>query len=275
MQTFCGVFMRADGAAPGLGGMLAALPARAADAHSAWTDGAAALGWRGPAGPGGDAAPALPLVDPATGLALTAGASRRPGRPVRRARRSRPQRADLSDAALVLRAWRRWGRECPRRLLGDYAFALWDRRGRTLFCARDAAGAQPFYYSLTPRLLAFASTIDAVLAAPGVSAALDEAAVVTWLTRIDPLPPPYTLFRAVRRLPPGHALAVEGGTVRTVRWWRPRRSADGRTRFPPDGGDAAHPGAGGVAERDDQGVPAPPGAFRIGDYPFRPARRSM
>ena len=222
IQMFCGVVMRANGAAPGLGGMLAALPRRRADAHSAWTDGAAALGWRGPAGPGGYAAPAMPLVEPAAGLALTAGA-RLDDRDALCDRLDvpRPQRADLADAALVLRAWRRWGRECPHHLLGDYAFALWDQPGRALFCARDAAGAQPFYYSLTPRLLAFASTVDAVLAAPGVSDALDEAAVVTWLTRMEPLPPPHTFFRAVRRLPPGHALAVEGGAVRTVRWWRP------------------------------------------------------
>ena len=127
-----------------------------------------------------------------------------------------------TDCELVARAWARWGAACPERLLGEYAFALWDKRARTLFCARNAAGVQPFYWASTPRLLAFASTIDGVLAAPGVSDALDEAAVVTHLMRLDPhLPPPHTFFRAVRRLPPGHALTVEGATVRTVRWWRP------------------------------------------------------
>ena len=129
--------------------------------------------------------------------------------------------AGPTDCELVARAWARWGRDCPRRLLGEYAFALWDQRARTLFCARDAAGVQPLYYALTPRLFAFASTMDAVLAAPGVSDALDEAAVVTHLTRGGSLPPAHTFFGAVRRLPPGHALAFEGDAPRLLRWWRP------------------------------------------------------
>ena len=132
-----------------------------------------------------------------------------------------PSPAGPTDGGLVAAAWARWGRDCPRRLLGEYAFAVWDERARTFFCARDAAGVQPFYYAATPRLFAFASAIDGVLAAPGVSDALDEAAVVTHLTRQGPLPPPHTFFRAVRRLPPGHSLTVEDGAARTVRWWRP------------------------------------------------------
>jgi asparagine synthase (glutamine-hydrolysing) len=49
------------------------------------------------------------------------------------------------DAALVLAAYEAWGEDCARRLLGDFAFAVWDGRRRTVFCARDVMGVKPFY----------------------------------------------------------------------------------------------------------------------------------
>ena len=85
----------------------------------------------------------------------------------------------LADAELILRAWLRWGRDCPRHLLGDYAFALWDMRHRTLFCARDHVGARPFYYALPGEGIVFASAVEAVLAVPGVSHGLEEAVVAS------------------------------------------------------------------------------------------------
>ncbi|MFN3629892.1 MAG: asparagine synthase-related protein [Casimicrobiaceae bacterium] len=76
----------------------------------------------------------------------------------------------VSDAALLAHGWRRWGRALPERLLGDYAFALWDRRDRTLFCARDPVGARPFYYTWQRDFLAIASDDEALIRLPGVSA---------------------------------------------------------------------------------------------------------
>ena len=76
----------------------------------------------------------------------------------------------VSDAALLAHGWRRWGRALPERLLGDYAFALWDRRDQTLFCARDPVGARPFYYTWQRDFLAIASDDEALIQLPGVSA---------------------------------------------------------------------------------------------------------
>ena len=138
------------------------------------------------------------------------------------------ERGTLADSDLVLRAWLRWGQDCPRHLLGDYAFALWDARRRTLFCARDHIGARPFYYALPGEGIVFASAVDAVLAVPGVSHALDEAVVASHLTR-GPIDDTRTFFAAVRKLPPGHALCVEWtpqGRRRTriVRHWHPEQA---------------------------------------------------
>ena len=138
------------------------------------------------------------------------------------------ERGTLADAELILRAWLRWGQDCPRHLFGDYAFALWDMRHRTLFCARDHIGARPFYYALPGEGIVFASVIEAVLAVPGISHALDEAEVASHLAR-GPIDDSRTFFAAVRKLPPGHALCVEWtprGSRRTriVRWWCPEQT---------------------------------------------------
>ena len=144
-----------------------------------------------------------------------------------------PERAGLADAELILRAFMRWGRDCPHHLLGDYAFAVRDRRRRTLFCARDHIGARPFYYALTTRRFVFASAVEAVLAAPDVSDALDERVVATHLTVQTLRSGARTFFAAVRKLPPGHTLTIEAGRpengsggprVRIEQYWHPEQA---------------------------------------------------
>ena len=139
---------------------------------------------------------------------------------------SGPTGAALSDRALILRAWMRWGRECPNHLFGDYAFAVWDARTRRLFCARDHIGCRPFYYALTSDRFIFASTVEAVLAAPGVSDALDERMVASHLSQIAVFDDAHTFFRMVRKLPPGHSLTVDTAAFSPVhmeRYWHPER----------------------------------------------------
>ena len=139
---------------------------------------------------------------------------------------SGPTGAALSDRALILRAYMRWGRECPNHLLGDYAFAVYDARTRSLFCARDHIGCRPFYYALTSECFIFSSTVAPVLAAPGVSDALDERMVRSYLSRVCVRDASRTFFRAVRKLPPGHSLTVDtaaSSPVRLERYWHPER----------------------------------------------------
>ena len=231
MAAVCGVLGFHEGQLDGLSAMLAALPECGGDA-ARWTGGEVGFGCRDVAAPGQGRAESSLRFDREAGLAVAADA-RLDDRDalcdalgVRRA-----ERAALPDGDLILRAWRRWGRRCPDHLLGDYAFAVWDAGRRTLFCARDHAGAKPLYYSLTARSFVFASTVEAVLAAPGVSGALDETTVAESLTRIRLFTTTRTFFRAVRKAPPGHALTVEDASpglaprVRVERYWRPEELA--------------------------------------------------
>jgi len=76
---------------------------------------------------------------------------------------------DETDPELVLQIYLLHRERTPERLLGDFAFAIWDSIDEQLFCARDHVGARPFYYVLTNDLFALASEDDALLALPGVS----------------------------------------------------------------------------------------------------------
>ena len=221
MTAICGFQARdVGGGADGLDAMLAALVDYGADATT-WTEDGVGFGVRTAAT---EETPPEPRVwvarDAGLALAVDARFDDRDtlcdalGVPP-------PERAAARDGDLLLRAYARWGRDCPHHLLGDYAFAVWDARRRVLFCARDHIGVRPFYYAVTPGGFLFASAVEAVLAAPGVSDALDETVVATFLTDPHTFSRTRTFFEAVRKLPPGHTLTVAGGDVRTEQYWRP------------------------------------------------------
>jgi asparagine synthase (glutamine-hydrolysing) len=127
-------------------------------------------------------------------------------------------RRSVGDGALILAAYERWGRSCAERLIGDFAFAIWDARRRELFCARDVMGVKPFYFVNQGSRFAFASEAKALLALPGVSRALDEEQIALFLGwRHDDREK--TMYRAIRRLPAAHVLMADRRGVATSRYW--------------------------------------------------------
>ena len=227
MHAICGLLLREADAAHGLHAMLAALAPYGTDAAE-WAEGSVGIGARA-ARIEGDATGLALRCDRDAGLTVAADA-RLDDRDALCAALGIPhtERAALADGDLILRAYLRWGAECPRHLLGDYAFAVWDARTRTLFCARDHIGARPFYYAETAQGFVFASAVEGVLAAPGVSDALDETTVATSLTGMFLFTTTRTFFQAVRKLPPGHTLTVKAGAVRLERHWRPEAAPNAR-----------------------------------------------
>lgn len=127
-------------------------------------------------------------------------------------------RKGSSDAALILSAYACWGLEAPRRLLGDFAFAVWDSRKRRLFAARDAMGMRAFYFREEPHRLLLATEIKQILALPDVPAEIQNAAVGSYLAgSFEPLDE--TFYEGIRQLPPAYALLAEEGRVRLWRYW--------------------------------------------------------
>ena len=128
-----------------------------------------------------------------------------------------------SDTEVILAAYAKWGHDCVTRFHGMFAFAIWDQREKVLFAARDRMGVKPFYYSESPDGFAFASRPRALLALqPNLSRDLDEQAVRLYLEG-GYVPAPYSIFRAIRKLPPAHWLVFRGGRLQVERYWDFRR----------------------------------------------------
>lgn len=132
----------------------------------------------------------------------------------------------VSDAELILRAYERWGDACPSKLLGDFAFVVWDARARRLFCARDQLGVRPLYY-VHQRGTAFrcASEMHALFADGDVPRRPHRASVVLFLSH-QYLERDETLWEGIRVLPPGHSLVITTQTTRQHAYWEPRPSRE-------------------------------------------------
>ena len=125
-----------------------------------------------------------------------------------------------SDTEVVLHGYEEWGAECLNRFRGMFAFAIWDGRRKRMFLARDRLGKKPLVYSWKDGRLIFASEIKAILKVPGVDRSIDEDALNAYLT-YQYVPAPRTIYKGIRKLPPGHYLMCEGGGgVKVERYWR-------------------------------------------------------
>jgi asparagine synthase (glutamine-hydrolysing) len=120
-----------------------------------------------------------------------------------------------SDTEVLVHAYEQWGLEFPERLRGMFAVAIWDARERRLVLARDRFGIKPLYYRDTGAELAFASELDAL-----PKGELDPDAVEAFLA-FNSVPAPLSIFREIRKLPPGHVLAWRDGVAELRRFARP------------------------------------------------------
>src|SRR5436853_2930141 len=124
-----------------------------------------------------------------------------------------------SDTEAIIHAYDQFGTDCPKYLRGMFAFAIWDERNKSLFLARDRVGKKPLLYAQAGNQLIFASEFSALLLHPDVSRDVDYEAIHHYLSFIC-VPAPFTAYRAVRKLEPGHWLLWKNGETRIERYWQ-------------------------------------------------------
>ncbi|THK36234.1 asparagine synthase (glutamine-hydrolyzing) [Ensifer sp. MPMI2T] len=123
-----------------------------------------------------------------------------------------------SDTEVILHLYDEMGEDCVSRLNGDFAFALWDNRGRRMLLARDRMGVRPLFYTMRAGTLYFASEVKALLQVPGLSAEIDPIALDQIFTLWAPIAP-RTPFRDIFELEPGSLMiAEEQGAVTRAYW---------------------------------------------------------
>jgi asparagine synthase (glutamine-hydrolysing) len=126
----------------------------------------------------------------------------------------------MADSSLLQAAWARWGEDCVGRLIGDFAFAIWDPRNRRIICARDHFGRKPLHYIDQGPLFAFASFPRGLYALPDVRPIVDETMIAMRLALL-PEAGGRSFFRNIQRLPPGHLLVGDRHGVAVRPYWRP------------------------------------------------------
>ena len=116
-----------------------------------------------------------------------------------------------SDTEVLLKLYAHKGPVMLNMLRGMYAFAIWDAQQRQMFIARDPFGIKPLYIADDGKTLRFASQVKALLA--GEVDTRPEPAGHAGFLLWGSVPEPYTLYRGIRALPPGHWLSVANGVV--------------------------------------------------------------
>jgi len=129
--------------------------------------------------------------------------------------------AQISDSEIILKSFEKWGEGCLPYLIGDFAFAIWNERERTLFAARDPLGVKHFYYYYQPgKLFALASEIKALLAIEDVPCVLNEQKVGDYLVA-NTEDKVNTFYKGICRLPATHALSVNSKGIKIWEYWKP------------------------------------------------------
>ncbi|HNC19643.1 asparagine synthase (glutamine-hydrolyzing) [Accumulibacter sp.] len=130
-----------------------------------------------------------------------------------------------SDTEVLLAAWCQWGRNCLTRLVGMFAFVVFDRAKGTLTCVRDAFGIKPLFYAREQDDFLFASEIPAIRSLKQERVELDWQRAYDYLVHGDYDSGPRSFLEGVFHLQPGHLLELDvasGRLAEAERWWSPR-----------------------------------------------------
>jgi asparagine synthase (glutamine-hydrolysing) len=131
--------------------------------------------------------------------------------------------ASRSDTEVIVHAYEQWGTACVERFSGMFAFAVLDLVQRRLFIARDPLGIKPLVYRVGEGFFAFASELSALRAVEAPTPRGDPYAIEL-LLRYQYIPHPWTIYRGVRKLPPGSTLDLPldaaAAAVEPRRYWR-------------------------------------------------------
>jgi asparagine synthase (glutamine-hydrolysing) len=140
-----------------------------------------------------------------------------------------------SDTEVILAAFETWGvQRTLEKLVGMFAFALWDRTDRVLTLARDRVGEKPLYYGRVNGDFVFGSELKALRVHPAWKGEIDRGVLALFL-RHNYVPSPYCIFRGIRKLAPGTYLTLHSGSAEPIihAYWSARSVAES--------GAAGHP----------------------------------
>lgn len=123
-----------------------------------------------------------------------------------------------SDTEMLLHLWEEKGPAMVEDLRGMFAFGLYDIRQRRLMLARDRLGKKPLFYHDDGNRIVFASELKSLMLDPTVPREVDARSIADFLT-FQYVPQPQSIYRGVRKLPPGHRLVCDRNGPKVERYW--------------------------------------------------------
>ncbi len=218
--------VRLDGRTPDLAAVSAmaeTLSPRGPDGAGAWSQGRVALGHRRLKIIDLSEAGAQPMVDAELGLAIAWNGCIYNYQQLRDELSGHGYRFfSTSDTEVLLKAYDHWGDRCVERLHGMFAFAIVERDSGRVLLGRDRLGIKPLYVSEDAHRIRFASSLPALVAGGGVDTRIDPVALHHYLSFHSVVPPPLTILRGVKKVPPASLIAIEpDGRQTTTTYWTP------------------------------------------------------
>jgi len=137
----------------------------------------------------------------------------------------------VTDGDLILWSYEKWGEECPKYLLGDFAFSIWDRQLQKLFCTRDRFGIKPIYFHFLNQIVYFSSNIDLLCTFIGNPIPVNDKSVKSF-ARFASLDYEDTMYQNIFRVPPAHCFIFSKEGLKKYRYWFPEKiKVDYRINF--------------------------------------------
>ncbi|MBX3008345.1 MAG: asparagine synthase (glutamine-hydrolyzing) [Melioribacteraceae bacterium] len=123
----------------------------------------------------------------------------------------------LSDTEVIIKAYEQWGTDCQNKFNGMWAFALWDECKQQLFISRDRIGEKPLHYALWDNTVLFASEMKSIFEYGLPKEPLFEFLEI--YSVLKNIPAPYTFFKNIKKLLPGHYLVVNNSGINEYKYW--------------------------------------------------------
>ena len=161
----------------------------------------------------------IPLVDNESGLVITADA-RVDNRDdlINQLGINKLRAKVLTDSELILLAYIKWREDCPKKIIGDFAFAIWDKRKEKLFCARDHMGVKPFYYYTCRKFIVFASEIKALHCLDEVPRDINQNRIIDYMLFCDGAQGE-TFYVDVKKLPASHRITISKNALNVSKYF--------------------------------------------------------
>lgn len=131
-----------------------------------------------------------------------------------------------TDSFLILESYKKWGVECVNHLLGDYAFAIWDKEAQQLVCVRDHVGKRTLYYEYHKGKICFSTILKPILTLQTERKCLNEKWLADFLAMdnaVQEIEIDQTLYEGIRQIPPGHYLVFQENQIQVKQYWYPQQ----------------------------------------------------